>query len=132
MYNPEMAQKYGDTFKKVYKRMDEIVGRMMRKVATEPDTTLMVMSDHGFSSWRYQVSLNTWLVKNGFMAVKGNALKSEDMKLEDLITAGQAEFFSYVDWDKTQAYSLGLGQIYINLEGRESLGAVKRRVRAGV
>ncbi|MGI6456716.1 MAG: alkaline phosphatase family protein [bacterium] len=125
MYNPEMAQKYGDTFKKVYKRMDEIVGRMMRKVATEPDTTLMVMSDHGFSSWRYQVSLNTWLVKNGFMAVKGNALKSEDMKLEDLITAGQAEFFSYVDWDKTQAYSLGLGQIYINLEGRESLGAVK-------
>jgi predicted AlkP superfamily phosphohydrolase/phosphomutase len=30
-----------------------------------------------------------------------------------------------VDWSKTRAYALALGQIYVNLEGREAKGVVK-------
>ena len=30
-----------------------------------------------------------------------------------------------VDWSRTSAYALGLGGIYLNLEGRESQGTVK-------
>ena len=31
----------------------------------------MVMSDHGFHSFRREVNLNTWLVQNGYMIVRG-------------------------------------------------------------
>ncbi len=123
-YNAEEAQKYGDVLRRVYKRMDEIVGRMMEKIGNDPNTTLIVMSDHGFSSFRYQIDLNMWLVKNGFMAVKGGGLQPTDEKLDVLLTGG--DLFSYVDWSQTKAYSMGLGQIYINLKGREPLGIIEK------
>src|SRR5207249_9943729 len=34
------------------------------------------------------------------------------------------EFFRYVDWSRTRAYAMGLGNIYINLMGREPQGSV--------
>jgi predicted AlkP superfamily phosphohydrolase/phosphomutase len=35
-------------------------------------------------------------------------------------------FFKGVDWSRTRAYALGLSGVYLNLEGRESGGTVKR------
>lgn len=125
MYDEELAQKYGDAIKRVYKRMDEIVGRMLNKISADPDATLMVMSDHGFSPFNYQVDLNLWLVENGFMKLKGSSLQKTDMKLAELLKGGSAEYFEYVDWSGTKAYSMGLGQIYINKKGREPLGVVE-------
>lgn len=126
LYTPELAAKYGDCIKKIYIRMDEIVGRMMQKIGDDPDTLLLVMSDHGFSSWRHQVNLNTWLWRNGFMTLKGGIstnFKDTNKKLEDLI-GQEASYFSFVDWSNSKAYAMGLGQIYINLQGREPLGIV--------
>ncbi|MGC9329160.1 MAG: alkaline phosphatase family protein [Candidatus Hinthialibacter sp.] len=105
--------------------MDEIVGRMMDKISGDPDATLMVMSDHGFSPFSYQVDLNLWLVENGFMKLKGSSLQKTDKKLAELLKGGSAEYFEYVDWSGTKAYSMGLGQIYINKKGREPLGVVE-------
>ena len=45
--------------------------------------------------------------------------------LEDLFDKGElGEFFRYVDWSRTKAYAMGLGNIYINLMGREPQGSV--------
>ena len=33
-------------------------------------------------------------------------------------------FFSGVNWEKTAAYNLGINAVYLNLQGRENLGAV--------
>ncbi len=45
--------------------------------------------------------------------------------LEDLFDKGElGEFFRYVDWSRTRAYAMGLGNIYINLMGREPQGSV--------
>ncbi len=124
LYTDEIAEKYGDSIKKIWVRMDEIVGRMMREIEDDPDAVLMVMSDHGFQTWRYQVNLNTWLWKNGYMALKGGSPLSSVMKLDDLLKKDESSFFANVDWPNTKAYALGLGQIYINLKGREAVGAV--------
>ncbi len=124
MFDAEMAKKYGDTIKRVYMRMDEIVGKMKEKIGNDPNTLFMVISDHGFQSFRYQMNLNTWLYENGYLAIRGSNLISREMKLEDLLKKNQDNFFSYVDWSKTKAYALGLGQIYINMKGREPLGIV--------
>jgi predicted AlkP superfamily phosphohydrolase/phosphomutase len=48
--------------------------------------------------------------------------QTKDKKLDDLFGGG--EFFESVDWSKTKAYSMGLGQIYFNLRGREGQGVV--------
>ncbi|MDP8244153.1 MAG: alkaline phosphatase family protein [Candidatus Hinthialibacter antarcticus] len=124
LYNQEIADKYGDSIKKIWVRMDEIVGRMMKEIEDDPDATLLVMSDHGFQSWRYQVNLNTWLWKNGYMTLKGDSPLGGVMKLDDLLKKDDSSFFANVDWPKTKAYALGLGQVYINLKGREAVGAV--------
>src|SRR5262249_53975068 len=44
--------------------------------------------------------------------------------LEDLFDR-TGTFFQNVDWSRTKAYAMGLGNIYINLAGREAQGIVQ-------
>jgi predicted AlkP superfamily phosphohydrolase/phosphomutase len=118
-YDAALAEKFGDSIERVYKRADQFVGQVIDIVP--PGTTIMIVSDHGFHSWRKAVNLNTWLVEQGYMVLKGGQ-ESKDKKLQDLFGGGQ--FFEAVDWSKTKAYSMGLGQIYFNLRGREAQGIV--------
>ena len=70
------------------------------------------------------VNYNTWLVKNGYMALK-QGTSTGGKTLEDLFDKGElGEFFRYVDWSRTKAYAMGLGNIYVNLMGREPQGSV--------
>ena len=48
--------------------------------------------------------------------------ESEKKTLADLF--GRGRFWEGVDWSRTRAYAVGLGQIYFNLRGRESQGIV--------
>ncbi len=117
LYTAEGAAKWGGSILASYQEMDRIVGEVMRK---RPQAALMVLSDHGFASFRRGMNYNTWLAKNGFMSLTGEDAKRKN--LEDLFDKG--DFFTNVDWSKTKAYALGLGQIYINLRGREAKGIV--------
>jgi predicted AlkP superfamily phosphohydrolase/phosphomutase len=94
----------------LYKRMDELVGRVAAGLG--PKGALFVMSDHGFKSFRRGVNLNSWLHQNGFLALAPGKTES-------------GEWFKDVDWTRTKAYALGLGGLYLNLKGRESQGAVE-------
>jgi predicted AlkP superfamily phosphohydrolase/phosphomutase len=100
--------------------MDAIVGDAMKKLA--PEDVLLVVSDHGFASWRRSVNYDTWLVQNGFMAMKGGEGAGKQADLEMLF--GQGQFWPNVDWSRTKAYAMGLGEIYVNLKGREGQGIV--------
>lgn len=117
-YDAALADKYKDAIRNVYKRCDQIVGKAMEYA--DADTTIMVVSDHGFHSFRKAVNLNTWLVMNGYMHLYG--MEDKSYTLNDLFDKGQ--FWVNTDWSKTKAYALGLGQIYINLQGREKFGTV--------
>ena len=119
-YDARLAEKYGDAILRAYRRMDEIIGQVLQQM--DSTTTLMVVSDHGFHTWRKGFNTNTWLVENGFMKLKGSEDKTK--VLDDLFSQGS--FFPNVDWERTQAYALGLGQIYINLRGREKYGIVEK------
>jgi len=92
-----------------YEKIDSIVGEVVRSVPA--DTTVMVLSDHGFSPFRRQVHLNRWLEANGFLALKPGVADSDVM-------------FDSVDWSRTKAYALGFGGIYINRIGRDFYGIV--------
>lgn len=118
MYDSELARRYGNSIERMYQRADAFVGEVMQRL--EPGTAVMIVSDHGFHSFRWSVNVNTWLVEKGYMALQGQA--PGEKKLDDLFGGGT--FWENVDWSRTRAYSMGLGQIYVNLKGRESRGIV--------
>jgi predicted AlkP superfamily phosphohydrolase/phosphomutase len=120
-YDPELAERYGDAMEKSYERMDRIVGDVL--AAMKPGGTLIVVSDHGFHTWRKGFNTNTWLVQNGYMTLKSAGAGEKTYNLDQLF--GQGSFFPDVDWSHTKAYALGLGQIYLNLRGREKNGIVE-------
>ncbi|HUT04386.1 MAG TPA: alkaline phosphatase family protein [bacterium] len=120
LFDAALASRLHNPILDSYRRMDAVIGELLAKIG--PDTTLLVLSDHAFHSFRRGVNLNTWLVRNGYMQFSG-ASKS-DYNLEGLF--GRGDFWPNVDFERTKAYSLGLGQIYINLRGREAFGTVSK------
>jgi predicted AlkP superfamily phosphohydrolase/phosphomutase len=114
LYTEAGATKYGRAVENTYIRMDQIVGKVMERL--QKDDLLMIMSDHGFHSFRTGFNVNTWLIRNGYLAVKGQA---------DAATAVNNEaYLQGYDWQNAKAYSLGLGSIFLNLKGRERDGTV--------
>ena len=108
-YKPEDAA-FADTVKTIYEQFDRIVGQTLPRV--EGGATLVVMSDHGFTSWRRAFHLNTWLKNEGYLAAR-------DPNLQD-----DPGLYANVDWSRTRAYALGLNGLYINVAGRERDGIV--------
>jgi len=96
----------------MYRDMDRLVGEAMAYV--DPETAFFVLSDHGFCSFRRGVNLNSWLLGNGYLALKDDAEES-------------GEYFEGIDWPRTRAYTFGLGGLYLNLCGREAQGIVDPR-----
>jgi predicted AlkP superfamily phosphohydrolase/phosphomutase len=117
-YKREVDAKYRDVIPRLYEELDGIVGRTLERLGD--DGTLIVMSDHGFTSWRRSFHLNSWLRDNGYLTVI-------DPKLNE-----DPGFFANIDWSHTRAYALGLNGLYINLEGRERYGIVPPSERDGL
>jgi predicted AlkP superfamily phosphohydrolase/phosphomutase len=98
-----------DAFERLYLKVDETVGRLAPYVNDR--TAMIIMSDHGFKSFRRGINLNSWLAREGYLHLKSGK--------------ESGDWFDGVDWSRTRAYALGLGGIYLNLMGRESQGIVE-------
>ncbi len=112
--SPEQAQRakqWADVIEQTYCRLDEMVGRVIKQVENDPSTLLVVLSDHGFQTFRRGVNLNAWLKQHGYLVLKSD-------------TDGSKEWFEDVDWVQTKAFALGLGGIFLNVQGREAYGIV--------
>lgn len=120
-YDAKLAAEWGDALLKSYQLMDQIVGDAMA-AAERKNALLLVASDHGFASFRKHVHYNTWLVLNGYMTLK-SGVQVKERNVEMLFDQGQ--FWENVDWSKTRAYAMGLGEMYINVKGREQQGIVE-------
>lgn len=134
----------------IYKQCDELIGELVSDF--DDDTAVMIISDHGFGPHLYNLHLNTWLLRNGFLKLKINfttLLKRSLFELgivpenlypweENLRLLGKAKSdqayewlgrftlsTQNIDWDQSVAYSYGnVGQIYLNRIGREPQGIV--------
>jgi len=111
LFEPDAPEEYKKMIESWYVKMDGILGDAMRMLG-EKDT-LIVMSDHGFGTFRRAAHLNSWLRANGYLS-----LVDED-------APSGRELLSDIDWENTRAYAIGFGAIYINQEGRERDGTVK-------
>lgn len=111
------AARRGNVILESYKAIDRLIETLQKDVLREDDT-LLVVSDHGFAPFRRAVNLNRFLAEEGWLSANPDGARSLDQHL------GKAAF-SHLDWSKTKAYAMGLGRIWLNLEGREPQGCVK-------
>jgi predicted AlkP superfamily phosphohydrolase/phosphomutase len=154
LHDPSKREKYGDAIKDYYRFVDKYLGRVIETL--DDDTTLVIMSDHGFGPFHKFIHVNNWLIKNRFMRLRSGLRSTVKATLFNLgfspmnvydkmmalglgalkreVVRGQGEgllktfFLSFddVDWSRTRAYSLGnIGQINLNVKGREPLGCVE-------
>ena len=107
--NAGAANPFRGVIEELYRRMDDLVGRTLQQM--DEESILLVISDHGFKSFERGININTWLWRNGFLALQDGARPG-------------AEWLRNVDWQRTRAYALGLSGVYINQKGRERAGIV--------
>jgi predicted AlkP superfamily phosphohydrolase/phosphomutase len=94
----------------LYRRMDDVVGRTMAKCQGK-DTLLMVLSDHGFNTFRRGIDLNRWLEEQGYLKV------IEGRRGE--------QYLGGIDWSQTKAFAIGLTGIFLNIKDKFSQGIVE-------
>jgi predicted AlkP superfamily phosphohydrolase/phosphomutase len=108
-YDAALAAQYGSSLEQFYQQIDQVLGEVLPRV--DENTTLLVLSDHGFAPFRRAFNLNTWLLNNGYLTLAAGR-------------AADANDFAEVDWSHTRAYGLGLNGLYVNMRGREREGIV--------
>jgi len=94
-----------EAFLEFYGTVDRYLGEL--RDALPEDVTMIVASDHGFTSLDYEVHFNEWLREEGWLSFETDDHES----LDDIA-------------EETRAYSLIPGRFYLNLEGREPRGSV--------
>jgi len=115
----------------IYKGIDRLIGSFI-KLLRKRDF-LIIVSDHGFSRFKYAFNLRAFLVKQGFLI-------SKNIKEKNILGHWISGFLRKVglmyskdnikstNWDKTIAYTrtpVSHG-IWINLKGRETQGVVSQ------
>jgi len=151
-YDAALGAKYGDEMLKLYQHLDRAVAAVNSAVS-DPHSTI-IMSDHGFGPLHRTINLNILFIEKGLMHLKPRLFTQlrwwafrngltpataykilSKLGLQNLTTkvsrksrnemVGKFLSFEDVDWSKTIVYSMGhVGQIYLNLQGREPQGIV--------
>jgi len=147
------ASPYENAIRDGYKLVDEYTGRLMEMLPDDAST--IVMSDHGFGPLHNMVNINVFFMEKGLMKLRKDIwtqLKAlafrwgitpsaayqliVKMGMQNLTARvskqtrndviGRFLSFDSVDWKRTVAYSMGhVGQVYLNLAGREPHGIVQ-------
>jgi predicted AlkP superfamily phosphohydrolase/phosphomutase len=91
-----------------YRLGDELAREALE--AADERTTVIVLSDHGFAPMYRKVHLNSWLARNGYLAMGE--------------PGGSGQLPDSADWSRTTAFGIGLNAIYLNQQGREGRGIV--------
>jgi len=100
-----------NAIEELYRRNDELVGKTMARCNDE-HTVLMVLSDHGFKTFRRGVDLNYWLEQNGYLKIVEGGDRTK-------------KYLANVNWSQTRAFAIGLAGFYLNIKGREAQGIVE-------
>jgi predicted AlkP superfamily phosphohydrolase/phosphomutase len=156
----EPGNSYQDAIQSIYQRVDSAIGTLLNQL--DGETTVIVMSDHGFGPLYGVANLNILLLEKGLMHLRRDPLTQlraflfrlgltpafvykwlARLNLQNVVSRvskstrnsvfSQFLSFSDVDWRRTIAYSLGhMGQVYINVKGREPHGVIERGGRTGI
>ncbi len=127
-----LSWRFSSAIKNIYKLLDDILGRLVETAG--PEATVMVVSDHGFGELEGDLYLNGVLEEMGLLKVRRSRLPPSiraalPRALERLLPGSRGSSsadFGDIVWEQTQAFSRGLlGNVWLNLRGRQPLGQVE-------
>jgi predicted AlkP superfamily phosphohydrolase/phosphomutase len=114
---------YENKIREYYKLIDAQLAKMLSRI--DDDTMVMVVSDHGGKKMDGGIAVNEWLCRNGYLTLYDVPPEMFDAEGNRILTP-----FTKVDvdWSKTKAWGSGgyYGRVYLNVEGREPQGSIKR------
>jgi predicted AlkP superfamily phosphohydrolase/phosphomutase len=154
LHDAKLAAEIGDGVEQVYRALDDCVGRLLDKVGPRTDILVMSdhgggpvyknvylnnwLHEHGWLTFKRQAPVSSGL--KGLMRRVGLTRDAGWKFLSPANLVRIKRLFPFlvrwvpdsvttmaeaIDWEHTQAYSFGyLGQIYVNLQGREPQGIV--------
>jgi len=138
-HEEKAALRYGNCIYEIYSELDSFLAEVWSALGAE--TTLVVMSDHGFGPISNKVLyLNNWLEQQGLFKSKNQEKRGslrryvpEFVKMigrklmPDLyhrVRSTSSSFF--IDWDQTRAFADEYQEcVWINLSGRDPQGIVE-------
>ncbi len=149
LYNEREAAQWGSVINDCFEYLDAFNARLLEKFVDE-NTTVIVLSDHGFGPLTHAVYLNQYFSQRGILAYKeqssntlSSALRAGVKRLNNpLIGALKNKVFEALpqlksnlhysmaygnmDWARTKAYAVGtMGNVYLNVRGREPEGRLE-------
>jgi uncharacterized sulfatase len=104
-YDERPDSEEAELFLEFYEKVDRYLGEL--RAMLDEGTTMMVASDHGFTTLHHEVHCNAWLQREGWL----------EFETDDHDELGDIS-------EDARAYSLIPGRFYLNLEGREPNGGV--------
>ena len=81
-YDGELARRYSSSIEQSYQQADELLGQIVSRLSSSPDTLVMVVSDHGFHSVRTQSKWSGDHTEGGRAALAGVLVTSRPLAIE--------------------------------------------------
>jgi predicted AlkP superfamily phosphohydrolase/phosphomutase len=72
LHDEDLSRKFYDKILAYYRHLDEHMARLAKR--GDEDSTIIVMSDHGFGPVTQRIDLNSWLLKEGYLKIKQRPL----------------------------------------------------------
>jgi len=132
---------------KLYQNIDTKLSKILSEL--DDETTVIVVSDHGFRANKRIFLINEWLMRKGYLKVKEMTVSEKAVKIilyilrrplllkmlrpmmrrSYLLQRLHYTLFQTIGripiiWEETRAFSSPLGAIYINMRNREPRGIV--------
>jgi predicted AlkP superfamily phosphohydrolase/phosphomutase len=104
----DATNNYQYVIEQTYREVDGVLGKALETL--DEQTTVIVLSDHGFAPFYRAFNLNTWLKNEGYTSLRDDT---------------EGELLLNVNWAKTRAYGVGFNGLSLNLQGRERRGVVR-------
>jgi predicted AlkP superfamily phosphohydrolase/phosphomutase len=120
----------------VYERLDALLGALLEHVG--PDTNVLVVSDHGFTSYPRGFNLHAWLVARGFAVRRAEAVEEPlpEGPYGRRLADEWDQRLSELDLARTRALAWtsegNFGSVRLNRAGREPGGIVTDEEEGGV
>lgn len=149
LYDAGETGVWGNVIADAFRYLDALAGRLIDAVE-DTNTSVVILSDHGFGALTHAVYLNEYFAHQGLLAYReqtrpglGSALRAGVRQLNNpVVNAVKQRAFEMIpqlkgslhysmaygniDWGRTQAYAVGtMGNVYLNVRGREPQGIVK-------
>lgn len=108
----EPGNRWESLGREYYGLLDARIGRLCNLAG--PDSTVLVVSDHGARAMLGGFCINDWLIEHGYLTLREHVETVLPLRHEA------------IDWARTKAWAEGgyYGRVFINVKGREPAGVV--------